>query len=194
MNSGLGRRALLAGTVGMAGAIFVTPLGDAEYAIGHLSAENIPGPLSLSVEVLDADILVDSPGIVKLSLTNGGSTPITLRNQGVVPFGVLHLNGTGPRTLLISPSYDESGRITLRDRGRGGLHVRSDQLSVILEPTETLSEEYEIHGDLLYDEGTYTMENMTGPLLRYEQEGVPEIQEVTPTIEIRIESRNRPLL
>jgi len=193
MNPRLGRRALLAGAVGMAGAIFITPLGDTEYSIEDLSAEEVPGPLSLSAEVLDADILVDSPGVVRLSLTNDGSTPITLWNQGVVPFGVLLLNGTGSGALLISPSYDESGQVTLRDMGRGGWTVRGDQMSVVLEPAETLSEEYEVHGDLLFNEGTYTIENVTGPLLRYEQADT-DIQEVTPNIEVRIESRNLPPL
>lgn len=156
----LRRRALLASAVG-ATASLAGCMADTEYTIVDVTQESTSTdePLSFDVAVLDPDIRIGSPGSFELVATNDGDEPLELVSRGVAPFGMLQLQTErdvgSVRVGLWSEEYEASPHVDVRSDGTS---VDSDELLTPIEPNETVSFVYEIHGDdVPRDGGVYAL-------------------------------------
>lgn len=135
-------------------------LGDTEYRITDTAAETPPEGLSMSARLAVADVTIEHPARLALTLKNTGDEPIRIRSYGVWPFGVLAIAPSPTpgentwKTTLFSPSYEETDGVEV---GRGGASLSMDGTPITrpLEPGETVSGRYELHGDDLPRAGTY---------------------------------------
>lgn len=199
--------AVATSTVGLAGC-----LADTEFEIADVRVPtDVDGPLAFEVDLLDPDVLVDSPGAFEVSVTNEEDGALELVSQGVRPFGLLELRADpddhpGETWIsLWSDAYAESDHV---DATRGGNSRSADgeELVTPLEPGETVSHTYAIYGDeVRNDDATYELVGGLGDdaLVRYrrpdEEDGAadengggePSGTALTPGIEFRIETRSR---
>lgn len=143
-------------------------LGDAEYQISDTATDASLEPLSISVRIAVADATIEHPAVLALTLENTGDEPTRIRSYGVWPFGVLAVaplptpDEDAWTTTLFSPSYEATDRVEV---SRGGSSISMDGTPVIrtLDPGETVSKRYELHGDDLPRVGTYyVVENFEG--------------------------------
>ncbi|ARS91117.1 hypothetical protein [Natrarchaeobaculum aegyptiacum] len=167
----LRRRTMLGAVVGST-TLLAGCLGDTEFSItGVRDPDDVRGPPSFDLDVLDPDILVDSPGAFELSVTNDSDEPIELVSLGVRPFGVLELHGTSgygrSRVRLYSEAYEESDHLDFR---RDGMSFSRPELVRKLEPAETTSRTFQIWGEWVPNsDGTYALTGRGGdePVVRY---------------------------
>lgn len=147
-------------------------LGDTEFSITDVRGPNDASePLSFGLDVLDPDVLVDSPGAFELAVTSDSDEPIELVSQGVRPFGVLELHGTAEysrsRIRLYSEAYEDSDHLEFRS---DGMSIDGEELVWELEPGETASLTFQIWGEWVPNSGgTYALTGRRGdePVVRY---------------------------
>ena len=213
--SALRRRAVLGALAGSTAAL-AGSLADTEFSIADVRVPTAAdGPLSFEVTVLDADVLVDSPGAFELSATNESDERLELVSRGVRPFGVLELRGEsdyGSAWIdLWADAYAESDHV---DVSPGGMSVDGEELVTTLESGESASADYEIRGDEVPNsDGTYDLRGELGDdaVARYrrpngetggeaadgetdtesDEHSEPSGTGLDPEIEFRIETRSR---
>jgi hypothetical protein len=183
------RRTILAGAAvgfGSLGTI-AGVFGESEYTIRNLRVAQVGGPLSLKVELIGADVVVESPGVLRLTVENTAQTSVELFNTGVMPFGVLRAKHVNRQNMfrLYSPLYEKSEYI---DATGGSFEVSLDELSRSVAPSESISAEYKLLGDRIAREGTYELEARRA-LLIYSRPEENSITEETPTVEFDITPR-----
>lgn len=212
--SAVRRRAFL-GTVAGSTAAVAGCLGDTEFTIADVSGPtDRDAPLSFAVDVVDPDVLVDSPGAFELTAINDADEPLELVSRGVRPFGVLELRGEsddyGDAWIdLWADAYAESEHVDVKPNGMG---VDGEDLVTRLESGDSVSFDYEIRGDdVTVSEGTYELRGDLGDdaVARYrrpneEDDGNSEGEAddsdgnsepsgtgLDPEIEFRIETRSK---
>lgn len=198
-------------------------MADTEFSIVDCRVPTaVDGPLSFDVTVLDAAVLVDSPGAFELSATNESDEALELVSRGVRPFGVLELRDEsgdygGARIGLWADAYEESEHVDVKPNG---MSVDGEELVTPLESGESVSFDYEIHGDEVSTaDKTYELRGELGDdaVARYrrpngdgengsdsgdeaaegetdaesDERSVPSGTGLDPEIEFRIEARSR---
>ncbi|WP_424005269.1 hypothetical protein ACOZ4I_17955 (plasmid) [Haloarcula salina] len=167
-------------------------LGDAEYTVSEVSAPETQGPLTLGVELVDSSVTVDSPARLSFTLRNDGGGALSVRTTGVWPFGLLALappDDRGPeKILLLSDQYAESDHVEV---SRNSVGNDNEPLVRQLTPGESVSRQYEIHGDRLYGAGPYTLRGYFEPVvLSYQSPGDTDWTAFRPAVTVTVRERS----
>ncbi|NLV11259.1 hypothetical protein ACAH01_05875 [Halomicrobium sp. HM KBTZ05] len=133
-------------------------LADTEYTVSAVAVDDIAAPLALDVTPVDRSVTVDSPGTLALTLRNTSEKPIEIRTTGVWPFGMLGLAPPGEHgpdaILLLSDQYEETDRV---EATASSAHLDNTPITDTLDGGESVSAQYEIHGERVVDTGTHTL-------------------------------------
>lgn len=182
------RRALL-GTIGASMAGLAGCLGASEYTLSEPDVEQTDAPLRIDASLSGKDVTIDGPATLTLTLENTGEDPLQIRAMNLWPFGLPALRGTDDQEysgqiLLLSERYDEVDSVNVSvSGGYRSVNTRSDPVSQVLEPNDSVSQEYTIRGDAIMMDGTYELrrygQGMIGPANRGQQGNVTAQQNNT---------------
>jgi hypothetical protein len=167
-------------------------MGNTEYTVTDVSVADSAGPLALDLDLVDAAATVDSPARLDVTLRNDDDEDISIRNTGVWPLGLLALAQSGERgrgkILLRSDQYGETDRVEVAANG-----IRTDNAPIVrpLNAGQSVTNQYEIHGNRLYSPGTHTLRGYFEEVpLFYRVGNAEEWTEFYPEATITVEERS----
>ena len=185
------RRALLA-AAGSSVASLAGCLGASEYTLTDVEVTS-SAPFEFEVTITDADAVIEHPALLEFELRNPSEQPLSVRNTGVWPFGLLELvsslDAEGPAgTLLWMEQYETSEYVDAESRSNYG--ADSTPLVQTLDSEATVSETYELHGDGIRDSGTaYVRGEFEPPIFEYTRADNDEWQSFAPEIAVTIATK-----
>lgn len=165
------RRRTLLGAIGASMVGLAGCLGRNEYTLSEPEIEQAEGPLRIDASLSDHDATIDGPAALTLELENTGPDPLQIRTRNHWPFGVPALGeadqeGPGGQIPLMSDRYDEIDGVDIDFSGSSrSVGLQNDPVSQVLEPTETVSNEYSVSGEVIFTEGTHELQRYNpGPM------------------------------
>ncbi|WP_251343788.1 hypothetical protein [Haloplanus halophilus] len=185
------RRALLA-AAGTSMASLAGCLGASEYTITDVEVTS-SAPVEFDVTIADPDAVIEHPALLDFELTTREDRPLRVRNTGVWPFGLLKLvdslDTEGPAgTLLWTEQYEASDHADIESRRNYG--TDSTHLVRTLDPGETVSETYELHGDGIREAGTaYVRGEFEPPIFEYTRDDTDGWRSFAPEIAVTIATK-----
>lgn len=170
-------------------------LGDTEYRLTEITAEDSAGPLSVSGRLAVTDATIEHPAELVLTLENTGDETVRVRSYGVWPFGVLAVASSPTpddetwKTTLFSPSYEATDRVET-SRGGGSMSMDGTPITKRLGVGETVSRRYELRGDDLSRAGTYyVVERFDGRASQFQTDTDWEMLDYRLRVEIEQKTR-----
>lgn len=184
------RRVLGLATATMAG--LAGCLGDTEFTVTDVAVGETSAPLALDVAVEDAGVTVDSPAVLAMSLRNDGSETLSVRATGVWPFGLLALDRrdeTGRSSvLLLSDQYANAEHVEVT---ANSAHSDNEPLVRRLDAGESVSRQYEVHGERVVRPGDYSLQGYFEPVvLQYRPDERADWAAFEPDVTVTIAERS----
>jgi hypothetical protein len=188
----MNRRTLL-GVAGASLAGLSGCLGEPEYSVTDATVDAPSAPVSVEVDVLDPNAVVEHPARLEFTVRNDSSRPVRLRNTGIWPFGILKAvesleSNSSSGTVLWTDRYRESEYVDATSRRNYG--TESTPIVRTLSPDASQARVYELHGD---DVRRATSVFVRGwpdpPLFEYGPSSEDSWTAYTPDITVALESR-----
>jgi hypothetical protein len=186
------RRTLLAATTasltGLAGC-----LGATEYTVTDVTVDDESGPVSLGVDRVEPNAVVEHPARLEFTVTNTSETAIDVRNTGIWPLGVLKIvaaldNSRAAGDVLWTDRYEASEYVDATSRRN--YSAESTPLVRTLAAGDAVTESYDLHGDEISREGERVVRGWPDPpLFEYRTTEADEWESYLPTVRVQIEQR-----